>query len=63
MVHVRRLPEGVYLGTSEDLPGLIVEADTREELIDEAREVAKDLPEESGQAERAERLQLAFIFH
>lgn len=62
MVNVRRLPEGVYLGTSDDLPGLIVEASSREELIDEAREVAKALLEETGEAERAEKLQLGFIF-
>jgi predicted RNase H-like HicB family nuclease len=43
---VRRLPEGVYLATSVDVPGLTVEADTREEAEAAARAVAVELIEE-----------------
>jgi predicted RNase H-like HicB family nuclease len=43
---VRRLPEGVYLATSADVPGLTVEADTREEAEAAARTVAIELIEE-----------------
>jgi len=46
---VRQLPEGVWLATSEDVPGLIVEADTRDEAIDLARSLALDLLELDGQ--------------
>jgi len=44
--------EGPYLGTSPDLPGLIVEADSPEELIAIAPDIARDLIEvmlETGQ--------------
>lgn len=62
MVRVRQLPEGVYLGVSDDLPGLIIEAESREELIDEAREMAQALLEESGDEFRLKGLKLAFVF-
>lgn len=42
-VTVRRLPEGVWLATSDDLPGLIVETGTREEAIDLSPELASEL--------------------
>lgn len=47
-VKVQRLPEGVYLATSDDLPGLIVETETRDEIPDEVREVAGALLELRG---------------
>jgi len=37
------LPEGPYLGTSPDLPGLIVQAETAEEVIRLAPDIAADL--------------------
>ena len=42
---VQQLPEGVYLGTSEKIPGLTVECDTAEETAAAAQEVAIDLLE------------------
>jgi predicted RNase H-like HicB family nuclease len=48
-VVVRRLPEGVWLATSDDLPGLIVETDTREEAINLSRELAFELLKDNGQ--------------
>lgn len=47
-IDVHRLPEGVYLATSEDLPGLIVETATREEAIDLARDLALELVDLNG---------------
>ncbi len=44
-ISVRRLPEGIYLATSPDVPGLTVEADSREEAEKIAPEVALDLIE------------------
>ena len=44
-VHVERLPEGPYLGTSEDVQGLVVQADTVAEVLEIARSVAKALIE------------------
>lgn len=34
---------GVFVGTSRDLPGLVVEADSLEAILDEARAVIPDL--------------------
>ena len=42
---VEHLPEGPFLGTSPDLPGLIVQADTPEEVIRLAPDIARDLIE------------------
>jgi predicted RNase H-like HicB family nuclease len=32
-LHVERLPEGVFLATSEDVQGLVAQADTLSELL------------------------------
>ncbi|MBI1955909.1 MAG: type II toxin-antitoxin system HicB family antitoxin [Acidobacteria bacterium] len=42
-LEIQRLPEGPYLGTSPDLPGLIVQASTPEEVVALAPAIAKDL--------------------
>ncbi len=44
-LHIERLPEGVYLATSEDLPGLIAQGRTVSETLDIARDVARKLLE------------------
>ena len=49
---IEHLPEGPYLGTSPDLPGLVVQADSAEEVIRLAPDIAHDLIEvmrETGQ--------------
>ncbi len=51
-LNIERLPEGPYLGTSPDLPGLIVQASSPEEVIQLAPDIAHDLievMEETGQ--------------
>ncbi len=60
-IHVQRLPEGVYLATSREVPGLTVEADTREEVQRVAPEVALDLIEEE-QGILSERPRFSFSF-
>jgi predicted RNase H-like HicB family nuclease len=42
-LEIRRLDEGPYLGTSPDLPGLIVQGASPEEVVEIAPEVAKAL--------------------
>lgn len=42
-LHVEKLPEGVYLATSKDLPGLVAQGDSFEETIEIARDVARQL--------------------
>jgi predicted RNase H-like HicB family nuclease len=44
-VTIRKLPEGVWLATSKDLPGLGDQAPTRHEALDAARAVAHELLE------------------
>lgn len=44
-LEIKQLPEGPFLGTSPDLPGLIVQADTAEEVIRLAPSIAHDLVE------------------
>jgi len=54
-LEIEHLPEGPYLGTSPDLPGLIVQADTAEEVLRLAPDIARDLIEvmqETGQVAR-----------
>ncbi|HWM90689.1 MAG TPA: type II toxin-antitoxin system HicB family antitoxin [Thermoanaerobaculia bacterium] len=42
-LEVEHLPEGLYLGTSPDLPGLIVQGGTVQEVLSLAPDVAHDL--------------------
>lgn len=61
-IHVERLPEGVYLATSADVPGLTVEADSREEAMRLAPQVALDLIEEECGAPLPEPPRFSFQF-
>ncbi len=49
-LHIEKLPEGVYLATSDDVPGLVAQGRTITETLEIARDVAKKLLE--AQAER-----------
>ena len=44
-VHIEELPEGFYLATSEELPGLVAQGRTVAEALEIARDVAKKLIE------------------
>ncbi len=44
-LHIERLPEGVYLATSDDLPGLIAQGRTVAETMEIAQDVARKLVE------------------
>ena len=50
-IQIEKLPEGVYLATSGDVPGLVAQGRTVQETLEIARDVAKKLLEA-----RAERL-------
>ena len=50
-LHIEKLPEGMYLATSEDVPGLVAQGRTIQETLEIARDVAKKLLE--ARAERA----------
>jgi len=49
-LHIEKLPEGLYLATSEDIPGLVAQGRTATETVEIARDVARKLLE--AQAER-----------
>jgi predicted RNase H-like HicB family nuclease len=44
-VQIEELPEGVYLATSDELPGLVAQGRTVAEALDIARDVARKLIE------------------
>ena len=44
-IHVEKLPEGVYLATSNDVQGLVAQGRTISETLEIAKDVAKKLLE------------------
>lgn len=42
-IHIEKLPEGVYLATSDDIPGLVAQGRTITETLEIAGDVAKKL--------------------
>jgi predicted RNase H-like HicB family nuclease len=44
-LNIEMLPEGVYLGTSEDVPGLVAQGRTIDETVEIAKDVARKLYE------------------
>lgn len=44
-IHIEKLPEGVYLATSEDVQGLVAQGRTITETLEIARDVARKLIE------------------
>ncbi|WP_419605629.1 type II toxin-antitoxin system HicB family antitoxin [Thiolapillus sp.] len=58
-LHIEKLPEGVYLATCENIPGLIAQGRTIAETLEIARDVAKKLLE--AQAERHQQAKLVSV--
>ncbi|MBD2392542.1 type II toxin-antitoxin system HicB family antitoxin [Aphanizomenon flos-aquae NRERC-008] len=48
-IRIEKLPEGVYLATSDDLQGLVAQGRTVTETLEIARDVAKKLLEAQNQ--------------
>ncbi|NOH02927.1 MAG: type II toxin-antitoxin system HicB family antitoxin [Chloroflexi bacterium] len=44
-IHIEKLPEGVYLATSDDVQGLVAQGRTIAETLEIARDVARKLIE------------------
>ena len=42
-LHIEKLPEGVYLATSDEVQGLVAQGRTIQETVEIARDVAKKL--------------------
>ncbi len=54
-LHIEKLPEGVYLATSDDVQGLVAQGRTIAETIEIARDIAKKLIEAQGEDVQAQR--------
>ena len=55
-IHIEKLPEGVYLATSDDLQGLVVQGCTVWETLEIARDVARKLLEAQKEQQAAPKL-------
>jgi len=49
-IHIEKLPEGLYLATSDDVQGLVAQGRTIAETVEIARDVARKLLEAQGNA-------------
>ena len=58
-IHIKKLPEGVYLATSKDIQGLVAQGRTATEALEIARDVARKLIE--AQAERSGKVKFTAI--
>lgn len=56
-LHIEHLPEGVYLATSDEIPGLVAQGRTVTETLEIARDVAKKLLEAQSERHRPPMLQ------
>jgi len=56
-IHLEKLPEGVYLATSDDLQGLVAQGRTATETLEIARDVARKLIEAQSERQRLPALQ------
>ncbi len=56
-IHIEKLPEGVYLATSDELQGLVAQGRTVTETLEIARDVARKLLEAQSQDKEADYLQ------
>ena len=58
-IHIEKLPEGVYLSTSDDVQGLVAQGRTAPEALEIARDVARKMIE--ARTQRSGDLNLAAI--
>ncbi len=58
-IHIEKLPEGVYLATTDDIPGLVAQGRTVVETMEIARDVARKILE--SQEEKRKILNLPII--
>lgn len=53
-LHIEKLPEGIYLATSDEIQGLVAQGRTIQETIEIARDVVKKLLESQEESKGAE---------
>ena len=56
-VHIEKLPEGVYLATSDDVQGLVAQGRTATEALEIAKDVCRKLLEDQATSIDAIRLE------
>jgi predicted RNase H-like HicB family nuclease len=61
-LHIEKLPEGMYLATSDEVQGLIAQCRTIQETIEIDRDVAKKLIEARGGAPTSQLLPAREVF-
>ena len=60
-IHVKKLPEGVYLATSDDVPGLVAQGRTVAEAIEIARDVTRKLLEAMAERSGSDSIDLPLV--
>jgi predicted RNase H-like HicB family nuclease len=55
-IHIEKLPEGVYLATSDDIQGLVAQGRTIWETLEIARDVARKLLEARAEQQETPKL-------
>ena len=55
-IHIEKLPEGIYLATSEDVQGLVAQGRTVAETMEIARDVARRLLEAQRKRNKSSKL-------
>ncbi len=55
-IHIEKLPEGVFLATSDDIQGLVAQGRTVSETLEIARDVARKLLEAKHQRKTENKL-------
>ncbi len=55
-IHIEKLPEGLYLATSDDIQGLVAQGRTVWETLEIARDVASKLLEAQGKEHCSDKL-------
>ena len=58
-IHIEKLPEGVYLATSDDVPGLVAQGKTITDALEIARDITRKLLE--AKAERSSYMNLPAV--
>lgn len=58
-LHIEKLPEGAYLATSDQVPGLVAQGRTVAETLEIARDVAEKLLEAQAERKRPTKLEEA----
>ncbi len=51
-IHIEKLPEGVYLATSDDVPGLVTQGRTVIETMEIARDIARKILEAGAEKQK-----------